>query len=735
MVTIGTVIVLVSLLSMITGILGTKGYSAVTLTMGYCGIVLLGIGASNILNKKYVFFVTIFLSSTALYGLALVRYEITGSKESTNIAIWPGTILLAIGIILFTYIILKLNSSLSNRRKIYQTFSLIMFNLGALGIVAKHLIAPGLHCYACPWATAGCPIGLLQNWVIMGEIPYYLLGYFLTLFAIVGRAFCGWACPFGFLHDVVDKITNVKYSRTNLSHDLYRIKCILLRKKISGMPKKSARPRLDHLGALTYLTRTIVFIALILFAWEFVDTMFCKLCPAGLLEAALPYRLSHNVFSDTLFVMRVVIFTSLLLIAIVVSRFWCRFFCPLGHLAGHFNRFSLLRLKLDESRCISCGLCKKACPMELSPELFLKKQQEKRSIPNIIFDTINKEQTNCTLCGECVEACKRVSGALTISFDYKPQFSVPRPQFKLPKIKIKREREPRIQESTNKFTTTVTRPAPKPPIPKVDAPRVHIWKRPVYIDVFYKSHTELSNPIMRLEGSSDYIVHKHNIYYDEKSADYYKAVYSGFVETPIIITNGQLYTGPVNNVNAFLQFVRRVEETYNDIYISCNAQRCTNICKQKTCSNIIGTLDIKSNEKYPLSSFNAKSPGAILASCHYDGLFALYGKGAHVPLIRAHHGSMVQTPKRGISDKNIQELRRLPVVTIEMFLKKDSDISNDIINNVLRASFYSGGKLRYFITEWEGKMPEIYVNSKKIPSYLHPSTFATLLFIIKQYAK
>jgi len=349
MVVIGTVMILVSLLSMATGVIGTRGYSAVTLTMGYCGIVLLAIGASNILNKKYVFFVTIFLSSTALYGLALMRYEVTGSKESINIAMWPGTILLAIGIILFTYIILKLNSSLSNKRKIYQTFSLIMFNLGALGIVAKHLIAPGLHCYACPWATAGCPIGLLQNWVVMGEIPYYLLGYFLTLFAIVGRAFCGWACPFGFLHDVVDKITNVRYSRTNLSHDLHRIKCLLLRKKISGMPKKSTRPRLDHLGALTYLTRTIVFIALILFAWEFVDTMFCKLCPAGLLEAALPYRLSHNVFSDTLFVVRVVIFTSLILIAIVVSRFWCRFFCPLGHLAGHFNRFSLLRLKLDES--------------------------------------------------------------------------------------------------------------------------------------------------------------------------------------------------------------------------------------------------------------------------------------------------------------------------------------------------------------------------------------------------
>jgi hypothetical protein len=142
---IGMALALLSFVSLTTEALGTGGYSATALTMGYLGVVLLAIGSSNLYQKRYVFFLTIFLSTTALYILALYRYEVVGSTPLSNISVLPGTIFLLMFVGIATYVILKLNSSLTNKRKLYQTFSLIMFNLGALGIVAKHLIAPGLH--------------------------------------------------------------------------------------------------------------------------------------------------------------------------------------------------------------------------------------------------------------------------------------------------------------------------------------------------------------------------------------------------------------------------------------------------------------------------------------------------------------------------------------------------------------------------------------------------------------
>jgi hypothetical protein len=63
---------------------------------------------------------------------------------------------------------------------------------------------------------------------------------------------------------------------------------------------------------------------------------------------------------------------------------------------------------------------------------------------------------------------------------------------------------------------------------------------------------------------------------------------------------------------------------------------------------------------------------------------------------------------------------------LEIRLKLDSDLSHDIVNVVTHASHISGGKLRYVITQGDNKLPEISVNGTLIPSYLHPSSFATL---------
>ncbi len=730
---IGTALALLSLGSLTTNILGKGGYSATALTMGYLGIVLLAIGASNLYQKRYVFFLTIFLSTTALYVLTLYRYEIVGGTPASNISVLPGTVFLIMGIGIVSYIILKLNNSLTNKRKLYQTFSLIIFNLGALGIVAKHLIAPGLHCYACPWATAGCPIGLLQNWIIMGEVPYYLFGSFMAIFAIVGRAFCGWACPFGFLHDVIDKISSVKYTRKNTQHALRRIYCAVTRRQLEGMPRHASLPHWDGIGYLSYFTRSMVFLLMIYASWRFVNTWFCKLCPAGLIEAALPYRLSHNVAPDPLFIWRIALFAAMLIIAIVVSRFWCRYFCPLGHLAGHFNYVSLLNLELDENKCTSCGLCKKACPMELNPEGFLRNEEtDKRKIQTIAC-SIKKERTNCILCGECVEACRHNTGALTIrfgTFGWGVEKKIMRQATKSSQI-VRKKVHPTEPHSSPRGLDAAMRSldfedAHKRPI------RVHTDARPpskrIGVDIFFKAYTEIPRALTRVTETGAYHINKIDIAQDKAAMAYFVSHYKDHLPLPVIVVNGQVYMGPTTDITRFLEFVQRISESYAGIYIGAMTDECEK-CDDERCRKALGTAKPQRDTVYPLSRFRAQSPGAILASCPHHGLRAFYGRVSPPIRSAAHHKVEMQKT----ITQYAAEFGRIPPATIELYLKEDSDLSHDILNIVAQASFYSGGKLRYFITRGTNKIPEIYVNGTQIPSHMYPSSFATLFFILRQY--
>lgn len=76
----------------------------------------------------------------------------------------------------------------------------------------KHIPEPVLNCYGGPLALFACPIGSAQQ--ILGQqgidwlhrIPWLPLGVFVVVGALVGRAACGWVCPFGLWQDLLYKI-------------------------------------------------------------------------------------------------------------------------------------------------------------------------------------------------------------------------------------------------------------------------------------------------------------------------------------------------------------------------------------------------------------------------------------------------------------------------------------------------------------------------------------------------
>lgn len=248
----------------------------------------------------------------------------------------------------------------------------------------KSVPCPGLNCYACPVATTACPIGSTQFFVgqllpgtqaalanpspamwleVLNKVPFYVLGMVGLVGALVGRAACGWLCPFGFLQEILFKIPLPKLHLSNRWGWL----------------------RFVVLGLLVFLIPLLV-----------SEPWFCKLCPAGALEAGIPLVIldeSIRYLVGGLYALKLVILAGTLLAVVLIKRAFCRFVCPLGALYSLTNRFSALKLTVDREACLQCYRCREVCPTDM-----------------LVYE--NPNDMACVRCLECVRVCP--TAAITI---------------------------------------------------------------------------------------------------------------------------------------------------------------------------------------------------------------------------------------------------------------------------------------------------------------------------------
>ena len=74
------------------------------------------------------------------------------------------------------------------------------------------------------------------------------------------------------------------------------------------------------------------------------------------------------------------------------NRAFCKYICPVTVFLKPMSYFSLIRLKCDKEKGISCGKCKRVCPMDVD----VTDNSRKR-----------KNGTECILCMECVKNCPK----------------------------------------------------------------------------------------------------------------------------------------------------------------------------------------------------------------------------------------------------------------------------------------------------------------------------------------
>ncbi len=251
------------------------------------------------------------------------------------------------------------------KRKFIQLLSLIGINSNfavfhKFGIYQgkwKQLFPPALNCYACPLARGACPVGTLQHFTAIKQIPYYALGYISVIGSLIGRFSCGWFCPFGFIQELLYKIGTLKI----------------------------------HVGKWAGYVKYITLVLLIPAVYLSEEPVFCKLCPAGTLEGGIPVMLSsmgkdmHSIIGWH-FYFKLGILVLLIVSAMAIKRPFCRFLCPLGAIWGLFNKVSLLTMHVDEQKCDKCDLCQDVCPMDIK-----------------IYEDPNS--FDCIRCMQCVSVC------------------------------------------------------------------------------------------------------------------------------------------------------------------------------------------------------------------------------------------------------------------------------------------------------------------------------------------
>ena len=74
------------------------------------------------------------------------------------------------------------------------------------------------------------------------------------------------------------------------------------------------------------------------------------------------------------------------------NRAFCKYICPITVFLKPMSYFALLRITCDKSKCVSCGKCRRVCPMDV----------------DMLDDSRGRRNgTECILCFECVKNCPK----------------------------------------------------------------------------------------------------------------------------------------------------------------------------------------------------------------------------------------------------------------------------------------------------------------------------------------
>ena len=226
-----------------------------------------------------------------------------------------------------------------------------------LGKYVRSLPSCVFHCYyagglVCPAASLSCPIGIIGQLCALGVVPVLAIGSIVLAGGLVGSLVCGWACPFGFIQDLLSKIPLPKFRIPAwMGYGRYAVLIVLV----------IVVPYTMGLYGVAY---------------EDNNATICAWCPAGATEGGLPGVVAGLVKGGVhggeagildadgallLSWKKTAIIVAFLLAAMLTFRPWCTVLCPLGGALSLFNRVSVFHLRFHRQACTQCNTCRSRC--------------------------------------------------------------------------------------------------------------------------------------------------------------------------------------------------------------------------------------------------------------------------------------------------------------------------------------------------------------------------------------
>lgn len=160
------------------------------------------------------------------------------------------------------------------------------------------------------------------------------------------------------------------------------------------LPFKKSKGRIKNLAYLRYL-HFVLSLGLVLVLWfifSYRDTYY------GVNE--LYWLIIGNIFYY--------IIGIVLAFVLKDNRAFCKYICPITVFLKPTSKLALIKVRIDNNKCKLCGLCEKACPMDIKITEYVKKNTRVLS-------------SECILCNECINACPEGAIDNNIAFDFSPK--------------------------------------------------------------------------------------------------------------------------------------------------------------------------------------------------------------------------------------------------------------------------------------------------------------------------
>lgn len=221
-------------------------------------------------------------------------------------------------------------------------------------------------------------------------LNFVVVAAWIAITLVFGRIYCSVICPLGVMQDVVSWLSGRRNKRRK-------------RLRFSYSP---AKQWLRYAMLAAFIVAWIAGIAAVpaLLApyssyGRIAQNLFQPVYLLG--NNALAYLSEHMasyafysrevwIRSIPTFLIAALTFIILVVLAWRNGRTYCNTICPVGTVLSFFARFSWMKVRIDEKKCVGCGLCAKGC---------------KAACIDVKHHKI--DYSRCVVCGDCLDNCHK----------------------------------------------------------------------------------------------------------------------------------------------------------------------------------------------------------------------------------------------------------------------------------------------------------------------------------------